>query len=68
MQKKKGKYKKNTFDGPSSKYINVNNRYELVDVRFGEQMPMQSNLELILEQKEILQPQLLLDVSQCDLL
>lgn len=34
MQKKKENFK-NTFGDPISKYINVNKRYDILDVRYG---------------------------------
>lgn len=64
MPKKKGICKKiNTFACPSLKYKNDNDR--LIDTMIGEN---KVHSEFTIEQKEMLQPHLLLSESQCDLL
>ena len=66
MPKKKENCKQiNTFTCHSPKHINDKNRYEIDG---GHIESMVQNELMIVKQKEMLQPQLLLDGSQCDLL
>lgn len=62
MQKTKGNYKQNnTFIYPHTKYINDDNCYEKMDARDGD-MAIQGGV--IVEQEEILRPQLIIDSYQ----